>query len=316
MNISVVIPNYNGGKYIESCLDSLYLQTLMPDEIIIVDNNSMDKSKAIIKSKYAKVKLISLNKNYGFSRAVNEGLKIAKGKYVILLNNDTKAEVTWVENLYNTIRSNNEIFSCSSKMLKYHDKDLIDDAGDEYTILGWARKRGDSKNKKLYTKSEEVFSSCAGAAIYKRDIFFEIGYFDEKFFAYLEDMDISYRARLFGYINYYCANAVIYHIGSATTGSKHNSFKARLSSRNNVYLIYKNMPLIQIIFNIPFIFIGYLTKLVFFTTKGYGKDYLAGSIEGIKGTKDMSKIKSNSGFMIYFKIQLKLIKNTLKIFSF
>lgn len=316
MDISVVIPNYNGERYIESCLDSLYLQTLMPDEIIIVDNDSRDKSKAIIKDKYAKVKLISLNKNYGFSKAVNEGIKIARGKYVILLNNDTKAEVTWVENLYNCIRSNEKIFSCSSKMLKYHDKDLIDDVGDEYTILGWARKRGDSKSKDFYTKSEEVFSACAGAAIYKREVFLKIGYFDEKFFAYLEDMDISYRAKLFGYINYYCANAVIYHIGSATTGSKHNAFKARLSSRNNVYLIYKNMPLIQLVLNIPFIFIGYFIKLIFFTIKGYGKEYLTGIMEGIKGTKDMSKIKSNKGFIIYFKIQLKLIKNTFKIFSF
>ena len=132
-------------------------------------------------------------------------------------------------------------------MIRYSERDKIDDAGDEYTILGWAYKRGDGATVNKYNKSERVFSSCAGAAIYRRKLFEEIGYFDEAFFAYMEDVDISYRANIHGYKNIYCRDALVYHIGSATSGSKYNNFKVRLAARNNIYVILKNMPFFQLL---------------------------------------------------------------------
>ena len=123
----------------------------------------------------------------------------------------------------------------------------MDDAGDEYTILGWTRKVGDGKSPDLYTAEREIFSACAGAALYRKNILDEIGYFDENFFAYMEDVDISYRARIKGYKCVYCPEAVVYHFGSGTSGSRYNEFKIRLAARNNVYVPYKNMPLPQLV---------------------------------------------------------------------
>ena len=275
MGVSVVIPNYNGEKYIKKCLDSLLNQSLEPDEIIIVDNKSTDGSLELINSEFRdNVYIISLEKNTGFSVAVNEGIRASNSEFVALLNNDTELDKDWLKELYAVIQKDSSIFSCCSKMIRYDNRNIIDDAGDEYSILGWSFKRGDGRTIDKYNKTEEVFSSCAGAAIYRKSIINKIGYFDEKFFAYLEDMDISYRARSFGYKNYYAHKAKVYHIGSATSGSRHNSFKVRLAARNNIFLIYKNMPIIQLIINSPFILLGMLIKAIYFTLKGLGKSYI------------------------------------------
>ena len=275
MGVSVVIPNYNGEKYIKKCLDSLLNQSLEPDEIIIVDNKSTDGSLELINSEFRdNVYIISLEKNTGFSVAVNEGIRASNSEFVALLNNDTELDKDWLKELYAVIQKDSSIFSCCSKMIRYDNRNIIDDAGDEYSILGWSFKRGDGRTIDKYNKTEEVFSSCAGAAIYRKSIINKIGYFDEKFFAYLEDMDISYRARSFGYKNYYAHKAKVYHIGSATSGSRHNSFKVRLAARNNIFLIYKNMPIIQLIINSLFILLGMLIKAIYFTLKGLGKSYI------------------------------------------
>lgn len=316
MGVSVVIPNYNGEKYIKKCLDSLLNQSLEPDEIIIVDNKSTDGSLELINSEFRdKVYIISLEKNTGFSVAVNEGIRASNSEFVALLNNDTELDKEWLKELYAVIQKDSSIFSCCSKMIRYDNRNIIDDAGDEYSILGWSFKRGDGKTIDKYNKTEEVFSSCAGAAIYRKSIINKIGYFDEKFFAYLEDMDISYRARSFGYKNYYAHKAKVYHIGSATSGSRHNSFKVRLAARNNIFLIYKNMPIIQLIVNVPFIFLGVLIKTIYFALKGLGKSYILGIKDGIVGIKNIDKVRIKNNIKNYVKIELELLKNTINLFK-
>lgn len=269
----------------------IYQQTFKDFEIVVVDNASKDGSLKFIKKNYPNAKLVSLNKNYGFSKAVNEGIKTSYSDYIVLLNNDTEVERNWLKNLVYCIESDKGIFSCCSKMIRYHEKEKIDDAGDEYTILGWAFKRGDGANVKKYSKNKSVFSSCAGAAIYRRKIFDEIGFFDENFFAYLEDVDISYRAKIYGYKNIYCSDACVYHIGSATSGSRHNEFKVKMAARNNIYLLLKNMPLIQLIVNSPFILLGILIKYLYFCRKGLGKVYLEGLVEAINNRNTIEKVK-------------------------
>jgi len=314
MGVSVVIPNYNGEKYLKACLDSLMEQSLKAEEIIIVDNDSKDSSVQYIKDNYEdKVTLIIMEKNHGFSIAVNEGIKRNKSEFVALLNNDTELHINWLEELYNCIKKDDKIFSVSSKMLRYKDRDIIDDAGDEYTLFGWSSKIGDGQASFKQDISKEVFSSCAGAAIYRNSILQEIGLFDENFFAYLEDMDISYRARVYGYKNYYAAKALVYHIGSATSGSRHNSFKVKLAARNNIYLIYKNMQNLQIALNFIFIFMGIIIKWLYFTLKGLGKDYIGGVIEGLKTKKKINRVKIKNNLYNYRKIQKMLFINTINL---
>jgi len=314
--VSIIIPNYNGVHYLKECLDSLDRQTFTQFEIIVIDNASTDGSVNYLKNNKHNIKLIEMKENLGFSIAVNMGIKNSLGDYVVLMNNDTVATETWLEKLVSCIEKEKEAFSCSSKMIRYTDKNIIDDAGDGYTILGWSIKYGDGKDIKCFNKNREVFSSCGGAAIYRKSILSEIGLFDENFFAYFEDLDLSYRARIFGYKNLYCSNALIYHIGSGTSGSRYNEFKAKLSARNNIYLIYKNMPIVQVIVNLPFIIVGYIVKTLFYYKKGLGKSYFQGIIEGISTLRKVDKVKFHvKNIKNYFKIEYMLIKNTFYFFT-
>ena len=310
--VSVVIPNYNGEKYLRGCIESLRKQDDLEFETIIIDNASQDSDYKWV-TEYKDIIFKQLDKNYGFSPAVNEGIRMSKGEYVLLLNNDTVVEKDFIRQMVKVIEKDTSIFGVSSKMIAYDNHEIMDDAGDEYTILGWAYKRGDGKPVDQFNKAQKVFSACAGAALYRKKVFDEIGLFDEDFFAYMEDVDVSYRARVYGYYNVYCPEAKVYHIGSATSGSKYNDFKVRLAARNNVYVPYKNMPLLQLILNSPALFIGTVVKYIWFYKKGFGKVYKEGLIEGFKSLHQIKKVPYKwSHFIHYVQIEWLLIKNTFK----
>ncbi len=305
---SIVIPNYNGKHYLVDILPKLLRSG---QKIIVIDNASTDGSVVWLKRYENDICLILNSRNYGFSYAVNQGIKAASCEYVLLLNNDTDFNVENFEEMVKVLDCDPTIFSVASKMIQYHDRHLIDTAGDEYSILGWAHKRGYNKSSKTRNKTKRVFSSCAGAALYRKSIFEEIGYFDEAFFAYMEDVDIGYRANIHGYKNIYCPDAIIYHIGSGTSGSGRNAFKARLSGRNNVYVAYKNMPVIQLLFNLPFLLIGFLIKWFFFSRHKLGKTYIDGVVEGVKSLDKVERVKFEmKNLKNYFWIQWRLIVNT------
>lgn len=278
---TIVIPNYKGIDYIDNCLSSIYKGTVIPN-VIMVDNNSKDGSLALVKEKYCQVKIIEFTDNMGFCRAVNAGIKAADTPYVLLLNNDTEVDNHMVSCLEQALENDRKVFSAAAKMINLHAPERLDGAGDFYCAFGWAFARGKDKPAEGYDKPCRIFSACAGAAIYRREVFDNIGYFDENHFAYLEDLDIGYRADIYGYHNKYVPEAKVYHAGSAATGSRHNAFKVTLSARNNIYLIYKNMPLLQFVINLPLLAAGHLIKFVFFLRKGLGRAYLAGILQGFR----------------------------------
>ena len=303
---TVVIPNYNGIKYIDGCLRSLYKGSVQP-EIILVDNGSTDGSLSLVKEKYPLVKVIEFAENTGFSKAVNAGIRMARTEYVLLLNNDTVSGQEMTACLEKAMDDDPGIFSAGAKMINLHDRNKLDGAGDFYCALGWAYARGKDKPVDSYDKEDRIFSACAGAAIYRRGLFDKIGYFDENHFAYLEDNDIGYRANIYGYPNKYAPEAQVFHAGSAVSGSRHNEFKVKLSARNSIYLIYKNMPLLQIIINFPLLLAGYLIKFLFFSLKGMGGAYGKGLLEGIKLSV------SGEGRKNKVKFRMRNIKNYLWI---
>ena len=309
--VTVIIPNYNGIGYIADCLDSLLVQTMEAD-IIVVDNDSQDGSKDVIRQ-YEGVRLIELSENFGFCRAVNEGIRVCKTKYLILLNNDTKADPAFVEELYKAIDAHDDTFSVASKMIQMNSPEKIDSAGDLYCALGWAFSLGKDMKRSRYDRESVVFSACGGAAIYRKDMFEQIGYFDELHFSYLEDVDVGYRARIMGYVNRYTPKAVVYHAGSGSTGGRYNPFKVRLAARNSWYVIYKNMPALQIIINLPFFMIGFGIKALFFICKGYGREYLSGMKRGYLMCVAGRKYPFDKRFVKnYFRIQLELWFNMLR----
>lgn len=280
--VTIVIPNYNGEKYLKGCLDSIapsVQNAAITYDIIVVDDCSTDSSREIVKS-YPNVKLIEHKENGGFSASVNTGIKASEAPYVLLLNNDTIAKPGFVQNLYNAIKKDNKCFSVSASMRTWDDENIIDSAGDIYCALGWSRARGRGKSAAGYGRNCKVFSTCAGAAIYRKEAFNSIGYFDPVHFMYLEDLDVCWRAMLAGFHNTYDPTAIVKHFGSASTGSKYNSRKVIYSASNNIYVIYKNMSLLQLLFNFPFLLAGFTIKTLFFIKKGLGRDYLKGLAQG------------------------------------
>lgn len=312
---TVVIPNYNGISYIKNCLDSLLLDKAETEcEVVVVDNHSTDGSLELLKEQYPWVRLICFEENTGFCKAVNAGIHVSDTKYVILLNNDTTVEPGFVSALENFMDVTPMAFSAAAKMVDMKNPLLVDDAGDFYCALGWAFARGTGKASEKYTMVKEIFSSCGGAAIYRKSILEQIGLFDEEHFAYLEDLDIGYRAKIYGYRNYFVPDAVVHHAGSATSGSRHNAFKVDLSSKNSVYVIYKNMPFLQQVINLPCLMTGYFVKWLFFCKKGLGKNYADGVLAGIK--RNFGKTAKNNKVKFkwinmgnYLRIQFELWKN-------
>ena len=308
---TIIIPNYNGLKFMDECIRSLNAQTYPNFRTLVVDNGSTDGSVEWLKEH--QIDTIFLPENTGFSGAVNVGIKAADTPYVLLLNNDVRVDEYFVAEMVRAIGQSERIFSVSSRMIQMYHPDRLDDAGNYYCALGWAYARGKGKDIHTYEKEEKIFASCAGAAIYRKKIFDELGYFDEEHFAYLEDMDVGYRARIYGYENWYAPDAMVYHVGSGTSGSRYNQFKIRYSSRNNIYLIYKNMPVLQIIINLPFLVAGFGIKILFFTLKGFGREYIAGIKNGFQISKKNHKIPFKfQNLSNYFRIQVELWVNIFR----
>ena len=276
---TVVIPNYNGKKYLKECMDSLKKSTI-PIKIILVDNGSEDGSIAFMKESYPQVRLLAFPENRGFSAAVNAGIRAADTEYVLLLNNDTSSEPELAAELEKVLDQEEKALCAGAKMVSMCQPQYLDGAGDYYCALGWAFARGKDQDRNRFGEPDRTFSACAGAALYRKSLLEEIGLFDEEHFAYLEDVDVGYRGNIYGYPSRYAPSAVVFHAGSGVSGSRHNKFKVELSARNSIYLIYKNMPFLQMLLNLPFLLVGYGAKLLFFLRKGLGTSYLKGLLDG------------------------------------
>jgi len=237
---SVIIPNWNGRDLLKTCLSSLKRQTYQDFEIIVVDNGSSDDSIQFIESFYPEVRICKLQYNNGFCVAVNCGIKSAQGKYVALLNNDTEADPAWLGELVKALNENNDVGFCASKMMNFFNRNLIDNAGDMLCYYGHTVGRNEVDTGQ-YDQLRYLFSACAGAAIYRSEMFEKVGLFDEDFFAYYEDIDLGMRAQLMGYKCLFVPTAVVYHMIQAT--SSHIPAKRFIWMQRNIICVHlKNMP--------------------------------------------------------------------------
>ena len=240
---SILIVNYNGERLIESCLDALERQSYDDFEIIIVDNYSSDGSlnkieKLLEKSSIApRIKIIPLAKNLGFVGGNNEALKYAEGKYIALINPDAEAEPSWLEQLVSTMDLHPLVGLCASKLVVYG-MDVIDSAGDECSTAGVGFKRGEGEADTAYQELEYVFGACGGAALYRRKMLTEIGFFDDDFFIVNEDSDINFRAQLAGWKCLYVPKALVYHKVSSII-VKMSEARVYYSVRDNIYVYMK-----------------------------------------------------------------------------
>lgn len=241
---AIVILNFNGWRDTQKCLAALSKQTVQDFEIYLIDNGSKDESvKELSKIKMPNLHFHKEKKNTGFTGGVNIGIKWAiKNNFenVVLLNNDANAEPEWLENLLKPLEKSPEIGAVTSLMLDKTGK-FIDDAGDVYSTWGIPMLRNEGEPKKNAPKSGLVFGGTGGATLYRTKVFRTIGFFDEDFFAYNEDVDIDWRMQLAGFKVWYERTAVVWHKHSATS-SKIPGFTINQVFKNLPQVFWKNVP--------------------------------------------------------------------------
>jgi GT2 family glycosyltransferase len=250
--VSVVIVNWNGKHHLGECLDSLRSQTFKDFEVILVDNGSEDGSREFVQEHFREVRLTALPQNCGYAGGNNVGIRAASGKYIALLNNDTKVDPAWLTNLMREAEANpSSVGMWASKILSYNNPGIIDNVGLLMYPDGLGRGKGRLEaDAGQYDRPGEAFfpSGCAG--LYRREMLDEIGLFDEAFFAYADDVDLGLRARLAGWQCVYVPSAKVYHKYSASS-SAHSPFKAFLVERNRIWVLLKYYPIEMILIS-PF----------------------------------------------------------------
>lgn len=237
---SVVIPNWNGIRHLTTCLDALRAQTYPRVEVLVADNASSDGSQQLISEHYPEVCLIALAENRGFTGACNAGIEAARGEFVALLNNDTEASPSWIEEVVAAFDHRPDAGMVASKMLLFDRRDTLHTAGDIYRVDGLPGNRGVwQKDDGSYDVEEYVFSACGGSSAYRRVMLDQIGILDNDFFFSCEDIDLGWRAQLAGWKCVYAPRAVVYHHLAATGGGPTASF---YDGRNTLWVIAKNLP--------------------------------------------------------------------------
>jgi len=237
---SIVIPNWNGAQHLPTCLDSLRRQTYPHVEVIVADNGSTDGSLELLSRDYPEVRALALGENLGFTGACNAGMQAAQGEFVVLLNNDTKADPRWVAEIVAAFERHPEAGLVASKLLLFDRRDTFHTAGDFYRVNGIPGNRGVwQKDEGQYDYEEPVFNACGGSAAYRRTMLDQIGLLDEDFFFSCEDLDLAWRAQLAGWKCVYTPRAVVYHKLKASGGGVTASFH---DGRNFIYLLAKDYP--------------------------------------------------------------------------
>jgi GT2 family glycosyltransferase len=237
---AVVIPSWNGRDWLPACLDAIAAQTLAPSETIAVDNGSTDGSLELLAERG--IRTIELGRNTGFAFAVNRGIEAAGADLVALVNTDVVLEPDWLERMVAVLEAHPEAASAACKMVALDDPGELWDAGDFLRRDGAAEQRGrGERDDGRYDEPSEAGAACAGAALYRRRPVLAVGAFDERFFAYLEDVDLGVRLRLAGWTCRYEPAAVARHAGAGSSGQLKRPLLGWVE-RNTLLLVWKYFP--------------------------------------------------------------------------
>ena len=241
-SVGVVIPTYDRDDLLETCLEHVARQTVRPAQIVIIDNGTRKIMPEFLR-KFEPLDWIPLSYNRGTAVAFNLGIGAAKHcDYVFLLNNDVEMEPECLSHLVQALEQDRSYSAAVPKLLRWSDPRYLDGVGDEILLGGGAYRVGNGElDAGQYDEPVPVFSACAAAALYRTSLFEDVGCFDEDFFAYREDVDLSLRAQLRGHRCLYVPTARAHHRGSATLGPFHSE-TIRLSTRNQILAIIKNYP--------------------------------------------------------------------------
>lgn len=246
---SVIIPNYNGRRFLATLLDALARQTFRDFEVILADDASTDDSVAFVEAHYPAVRLLVNRGNVGFARTCNIAVDAALGRMVVLLNNDTEPEPSWLAELAKVICANPQAATVTSKLLLFDERHKLHTTGDLLGQDGIPRNRGVWEiDEGQYDAQPVIFSASGGASAFRKEVWQQLGGFDEEFWMYLEDVDWGFRAQLAGWQAVFAPAARVYHHLSATGGGAMASYYV---GRNTIWTIAKNMPTALLWRNLP-----------------------------------------------------------------
>ena len=281
--VAVVVPNWNGERFLRTCLSSLREQSFADFETVLVDNGSTDGSLEFVEREFPEVRLVRLPENRGFSAAVNAGIRACAGaEHVVLLNNDTEVDPGWLGALVEATGRRPEAGIFASKLVDFEDRRFLDGAGDALRRSGLPYRVGHGEiDRGQFEEETFVFGACAAGALYRQEMLDEIGLFDEDFFSNCEDGDLSFRAQLAGYRCLYVPSSVVYHMGSASTGGKRSTTNTRLGTQNSLNLLVKNLPLPLLPGFLPHLLFGQLLRVL--TALTYRGGLLPAYLEGLAG---------------------------------
>lgn len=242
VSTTLAVLNYNGRELLERTLPSVVGQRGGQTSVLVLDNGSSDDSRDYLEREWPQVQVVALERNVGVAAALNRCVQEARTEYVALLNNDVELDPRWLEKLIVTLEDDPTVVSVSGKMLRWDRREVIDTAGDTMRWSGAVVNRGRGElDRGQYDIAGPVLSACAGAALYRRRAFEEVGPFDEDFWSYLEDVDWGFRARLAGFESRYEPAALAFHMGGATTGRDWRRYAA-VQRRNLFLLVLKDYP--------------------------------------------------------------------------
>jgi len=281
--VGVVIVNKNAGVHLARTLESLAAQSTRPHRVIVVDNASDDGSLDGLDERFPLFEFVRSEENLGFAAGNNLAVRMLEDcELVALLNPDAFPEPTWLETLVAAAAENPDYAFFGSTLVRADDPGTLDGTGDDLHVSGLAWRRDQNASARVPRERGETFSACAAAALYRRDAFLAVGGFDETFFCYFEDTDLAFRLRLAGYRCLYVPEAVVLHVGSATTGLL-SAFTIYHSSRNQSWTYAKNMPAPLVWLYLPqHVLVAILTTAIY-TLRGQGRAALTGRRDAFLG---------------------------------
>ncbi len=334
--VSIVIVNYNGKKYLQKCIESILGNNYQDFEIVVSDNNSTDGSVDMIIDIFRNLKnlrIVKLDKNYGPSRARNEGVKVAKGGVICFLDNDTEVDPNFITNALKYFKNDEKIGILQCKLLLLEDKTKIDYAGEFISGLGFLVHVAPygSEDKGQYDKNYEILAAKSAGMFIRRDVFDKIGGFDDDYFIFLEETDLGWRSWLAGFKTIFAFDSIVYHHFSTTKKIVDPSFNNYLvrfhGTKNYIMTLYKNLSFAKMIIILPkHIFLwcglaGYLffkgnfsssrniLKAIFWNIKNLGKNHnkrkKIQSERVMSGKELFSKIYKNNGLLYYMRNFIK-----------
>jgi len=295
--VTVIIVNWNGGILLKECLFRLMNQSYTATRILVMDNGSTDGSEKFAEQ-ISGITLRHLGNNLGFAAANNRAIEECDTDFVVLLNPDAFAEPNWLEQLVHAAQKNPNVAAFGSRQLVHGKPDTLDGIGDIYHISGLVWRNGYGRTQSEADQvTKEIFSPCAGAVLYSREALLKVGGFDEDFFCYVEDVDLGFRLRLAGYKSIYVPEAVVHHVGSASTGGQHSDFSIYHGHRNLVWTFIKNMPGILLWVLLPVHLILNIVSICYFSILGKGSVILRSKWDALKGIPAMwnKRVKIQKG---------------------